>query len=496
MRSSVVPRPHVTRLTDSGFRKGGRVPNLQWLHSRLFWTIAGPAIAAVLITGLTTALAAPFWLTVTAILLIVTALAAWMQRRVISPLESLVRTVERHRTGSGSESGRTVQAFGLGELVEAVDDWNRQVSDRFSELEHQTAKHTRTDQLLQTVLGTISEGVVVVDSAQRILFANAAARPLLDFATRDVLDQPLWEVARSPYVQELLQPVLATGGQKRTEFELPRTRSVVAATATALPAKPIPGAVLMLQNVTELRRLEKLRQDFVSNVSHELKTPLTSIQAYTDTLLEGAVDDPQYNREFLGRIMEQSERLYDLILDLLRLAKIETQQEAFDIRAVELRGPIEDCVASHVAVARSKSLELTHEGCSEPIFVQADARELRTILDNLLDNAIHYTPVGGRVVVRVARDEAFARLQVEDTGVGIARDQQARIFERFYRADRARNRDRGGTGLGLAIVKHLAQLFGGSVEVVSELGRGSTFTVSLLLADTVHPEPEQAAATS
>ncbi|MGE4003042.1 MAG: sensor histidine kinase, partial [Planctomycetaceae bacterium] len=333
-----------------------------------------------------------------------------------------------------------------------------------------------------------------IDNEQRILFTNDAARLLLDFEVQDVLGRQLWEVARSPHIQELVRPVLESREQRRTEFPLPRLRSVVAATATALPHKPIPGAVLVLQNVTELRRLEKLRQEFVSNVSHELKTPLTAIQAYADTLLDGDFDDSEQNRAFLERIVEQSERLYELILDLLRLAKIESQPEGFDVRAVNLARAVRDCLAEHAPVAQAREVELTEEGAEEPIDVLADLHELRTILDNLVENGINYTPAGGRVVVRWSRQGEFARLQVEDTGVGIAKDQQTRIFERFYRADRARNRARGGTGLGLAIVKHLVQLFGGSVEVVSELGKGSTFTVSLRIPEAAHRDHCQAVA--
>ena len=323
------------------------------------------------------------------------------------------------------------------------------------------------------------EGVVVLDSDQRILFTNAAARPLLDVQTSDVLNRPLWEVARLVPVNRLVEQVLETGRRTSDEYEVPRTKRSVAVTADALPREPVPGAMLVLHDVTELRRLESLRRDFVSNVSHELKTPLTSIQAYADTLLDDGFDDSEQGRHFLTKIAEQSERLGELILDIIRLGKIESEPDVFEIRPVSVAPIIASCLEAHATVAKAKDIALDAEPVEEPMAVMADAGELRTILDNLVDNALNYTPRSGRVTVRVTRGEdALVGIQVADTGIGIPSDQD-RIFERFYRVDRARDRQRGGTGLGLSIVKHLCQLFGGRVDVQSELGVGTRFTAWL-----------------
>ncbi len=464
------------------------------LITRLSRTMLIPAVVASLLICILVAFSAPAWLAVPVVLLAAMGQIWWLHRQIVVPVESMIDTVNQLRKSSLSEPDEIVRPDELGALARVLQDVARTLADRVSALERRDVEHAQAEQLLQAVLRTMSEGVVAIDSEQRILFTNDAARPLLDFEVHDVLGRQLWEVSRSPRIQELVRSVLETREQRRTEIDLPRSRSVVSATATALPQEPIPGAVLMLQNVTELRRLEKLRQDFVSNVSHELKTPLTAIQAYADTLLDGALDDPLRSREFLERIVEQSERLFELILDLLRLAKIESQPEAFDLRPVNLRDAAGDCLVEHAPIAQASEIELMGEGAEEPIWVQADSHELRTVLDNLVENAINYTPAGGRVVVRWSRNGAFARLQVEDTGVGIAKDQQARIFERFYRADRARNRSCGGTGLGLAIVLHLVQLFGGSVDIASELGKGSTFTITLRIADAAHREHSQAVA--
>jgi two-component system phosphate regulon sensor histidine kinase PhoR len=247
--------------------------------------------------------------------------------------------------------------------------------------------------------------------------------------------------------------------------------------------------VLVMHETTALRRLESLRRDFVANVSHELKTPLSSIKAYAETLRNGALNDPQASVTFVERIQEQADRLHHLILDMLSLARIESEQEVFEISSVSVQEAVDGCFESHRPAADAKQIQLIAEPQSTGCFVKADPEGLREILDNLVDNAIKYTPDGGRVIVRWRANEAAdggntrtATIEVEDTGIGIAADALTRVFERFYRVDKARSRELGGTGLGLAIVKHLAQSFGGGVSARSQTGHGSTFLVTLPLS--------------
>jgi len=222
-----------------------------------------------------------------------------------------------------------------------------------------------------------------------------------------------------------------------------------------------------------------LRREFVSNVSHELKTPLASISAYAETLLDGALEDEGANRLFVTRIYEQAERLNTLILELLELARLESHEETFEVQAIDATRVLQASVEGHRAVASAKNLTLRSPENAEPLMILADADGLQTIIDNLLDNAINYTPAGGRVSVDWGEEDDWAWITVQDTGVGIPREFQARIFERFFRVDKARSRELGGTGLGLSIVKHLCQVFGGHVRVQSALGQGSTFLVRL-----------------
>jgi two-component system phosphate regulon sensor histidine kinase PhoR len=226
--------------------------------------------------------------------------------------------------------------------------------------------------------------------------------------------------------------------------------------------------------------LERLRQEFTSNVSHELKTPLSVIKACTESLIDGAADDLVMRREFLQQIDEQADRLHALILDLISLGRIETGKEVLTFDALDLQRVVVDCLDRHRPRSASHGLTLTLEATPAADFtVLADQEAVEQILDNLVDNAIKYTPSGGHINVRLARIGEQIRLDVMDTGIGIPERDLPRIFERFYRVDKARSRQLGGTGLGLSIVKHLVQLHQGAVDAVSSVGFGSTFTVTL-----------------
>jgi two-component system phosphate regulon sensor histidine kinase PhoR len=272
---------------------------------------------------------------------------------------------------------------------------------------------------------------------------------------------------------------------------------ILSVRGTPLPGRPSAGAVLVFHDMTELRRLERMRQDFVANASHELKTPLASIKAYTETLLDWALHDEAVNVRFLERIDEQVERLNRLILDLLSLARLESGQEVFDHQPLNLLPVLESCVEDHRGRAATKNLTLAFEpGDLDPqeALVRADEEAVRQIADNLIDNAIKYTPENGSVRVRcLARWDAIA-VEVWDTGIGIPRDDLPRIFERFYRVDKARSRELGGTGLGLSIVKHVVQSIGGKIEVSSRVGSGSKFTVHLPRCVVADPDPAPQAA--
>jgi two-component system phosphate regulon sensor histidine kinase PhoR len=371
----------------------------------------------------------------------------------------------------------------LNVLGQAFDRIQRKLATRVDQLKQNTER-------LAAVLGNMAEGVIAVGIDENILLANEASRKLLDMTVADPLHRPLLEVTRSLAVHGAFMEVLQSSPPVQKEFESSGpSRRVLSLRATRLPGEPCPGVMLVLHDVSELRRLENLRREFVANVSHELKTPLASIKAYAETLKMGAINDPEHGVAFVSRIEEQADRLHQLILDLIHLARVESGQEAFDIVDVDLADAVHDCLDQHAAPAASKEITLLAIPPNSPIVALADEQGIRTILDNLIDNAIKYSPVGGRVEVRWRSGDDEAIVEVQDSGIGIAEKDQSRIFERFYRVDKARSREVGGTGLGLAIVKHLAQAFGGSVGVDSQPKQGSTFRIRLPLGKTMAATP-------
>ena len=354
-------------------------------------------------------------------------------------------------------------------------------------LEAKIAQLEQDRQQLSAVLSGMAEGVIAIDARRRLLFANASADRLFGLGPASV-GRLVPELIRSPQVQDAVETTLAGSEPYRGEITIigrdtglrahPRVLSVH---GTPLSGSPPPGAVLVFHDVTDLRRLERMRQDFVANVSHELKTPLASIKAYTETLLDWALHDESVNERFLRRIDEQAERLNLLIMDLLSLARLESGQNIYEHGPLVLAPCISSCVETHRDRAEAKRLTLALDlgPLGDSVLVLADEEAVRQILDNLIDNAIKYTPEGGSVWVRCRLEELSVSLEVADSGLGIPRDDLPRVFERFYRVDKARSRELGGTGLGLSIVKHLVQSIGGQITVESRVGAGSKFTVQL-----------------
>jgi two-component system phosphate regulon sensor histidine kinase PhoR len=387
-------------------------------------------------------------------------------REIRSGAERIARGEYGHRVQGGAwREGR--------ELARTFNEMSLRLGEQFDRLEAE--RHQ-----LRAILGGMVEGVAAVGAGQRLLFANEAAGRMLEFDPGAAVGRPLYELSRQPALQGLIERARKTGEVQHEELEFtkPTPRHLTIHVAP-LVAGGAAGAVLVLNDTSELRRLERLRQDFVANVSHELKTPLTVVKACAETLLDGAVEDPGARGPFLQQIADQAERLHALILDLLSLARVESGEQALDLHAVAVRGAVTACLDRHRPRAEAKRMTLEAIPPSEETTFWADEEALRQILDNLVDNAVKYTQPGGTVRVRWESGAKNVCLSVQDNGPGIPKRDLPRIFERFYRVDRARSRELGGTGLGLSIVKHLTQAMGGSVQATSELGRGTTFTVCL-----------------
>jgi two-component system phosphate regulon sensor histidine kinase PhoR len=334
------------------------------------------------------------------------------------------------------------------------------------------------------ILSSMIEGVAVISGDERIIFSNGPFSRILGLDdVREIEGRPLLEVARQ---SDLLAAIkMALSGQQQVTSEIvvgtvrPRSFAVTAAPVQASSHK---GAVLVLHEITDLRRLERVRQDFVANVSHEFRTPLTAIQGFAETLLSGALEDPANRRRFVEIIREHATRLARLTEDLLKLSRIEAGQLKLEFRPVSVSRLIESCVeTAHLkAVPRQLALNVRLPEGLPP--VRGDSNSLQEVLQNLLDNALQYTPAGGKIDVSASCSNGRVVVTVADTGIGIPQVEQERIFERFYRVDAARSREAGGTGLGLSIARHIMEAHGGRLWVESAVGEGSRFHFSIPVA--------------
>jgi two-component system phosphate regulon sensor histidine kinase PhoR len=368
-----------------------------------------------------------------------------------------------------------------------LEELARTLNDTAARLDATIRALTEERNQSAAILASMAEGVAVVGPDERVLFCNAAFCRAVEADAEGCRGRPLIEAARNPEIVDAARKTLATGASTRSEIGALRGRSfeIIAApvelTLHGESAAAQRGVVLVLYDLSELRRLERVRRDFVANVSHEFKTPLTAIQGFAETLLGGALEDAANSRRFLEIIREHAARLGRLTDDLLKLSRIEAGKLEIELRPVALAEVIASCVDTTRLKADAKQLALEVD-CPENLpAVRGDSGLLREILQNLLDNAVQYTPPGGRITVRAraVADGREVEVAVEDTGIGILSAEQERIFERFYRVDAARSREAGGTGLGLSIARHLVEAHGGRIGVESEVGKGSRFFFTL-----------------
>ncbi|MGB7282054.1 MAG: ATP-binding protein [Candidatus Acidiferrum sp.] len=347
---------------------------------------------------------------------------------------------------------------------------------------------TEERNLSSAILGSMVEGVAVVNNSERLVFANPGFAEILDLDVPPTSGSALVEVVRQTELLEAVRKVLS--GEPRVQSEIVTgtlRQHYFAITVAAVRAGDTTGAVVVLHDITELRRLERVRRDFVANVSHEFRTPLTAIQGFAETLLAGALDDPQNRTRFLEIILEHSRRLARLTEDLLVLSKMDAERLELEIQRLRVSQLVESCLETAQRRAAEKNLRISVTMPKHLPDIAGDRRRLAEVLQNLLDNAIQYTIPGGQIILSAKTAEAEVILTVSDTGIGIPKSDQPRIFERFYRVDVARSREAGGTGLGLAIAKHLVEVHGGRLWVDSEVGQGSHFHFSVPMFEEEHP---------
>jgi two-component system, OmpR family, phosphate regulon sensor histidine kinase PhoR len=395
-------------------------------------------------------------------------------RRICRPLELLSETI-RHHEHSPSRLGPQ-STLELSDLSEAFHRLHEQLEER-----SHTIGRKGTEQ--QAVLASMAEGVLAVDSEQRVITLNRAAADLIGIAVEEAAGKNLQSVLRNADLRRFVLRALESLDSIEDDITLLGERpKVLQARGTALRdsrGRAI-GAVIVLNDVTHTRHLENIRRDFVANVSHELKTPIASIKGFVETLLDGAVHEPADAERFLRIVVKQADRLNTIIEDLLSLSKIEQSEEAGDLPLEYF--PIRDVLESVLTDCENKANErqITLElNCQDPQATAINPRLLEQAVANLVDNALKYSEPGSRIEIYASSNEREVVIAVRDHGCGIEREHLPRLFERFYRVDRARSRKLGGTGLGLAIVKHIVQAHRGRIDVESTPGQGSTFRIHL-----------------
>ena len=340
---------------------------------------------------------------------------------------------------------------------------------------------------LETVLANIGEGVLAIDQEGRLVLANHSACQMLVMNEQNVIGRTLVEQIRIPELTAAIEKAQQERTGLECEFQtLSEPRRTICATLTSLESSKV-SVPVMMHDVIGIRQLETMRRDFVANVSHELKTPLASIKAYAETLSMGAINDQERNVEFVEQIEVQASLLDRHIQDLMQIAQIESGKANLEITSLDVNALCRECHQQLEAIATKRNIDFSLDLADQSFNVMGDAEAFRTILTNLISNAIQYTPQGSVTIRTGLQNESGDQrvvVEVIDTGIGISAIQQSRIFERFYRADKARSRDMGGTGLGLAIVKHLTTAFDGEISVESKIGKGSVFRVEFPLATT------------
>jgi two-component system phosphate regulon sensor histidine kinase PhoR len=331
----------------------------------------------------------------------------------------------------------------------------------------------------EAILVSMVEGVLAVDKDLRVTFCNHSFARTLGARVPVVPGIPLAELVRDPALREIMTRVLATGDRVEQRLTLPAAGAhSFEVLAGPMGVPPAHGVLAILHDVTELERLERVRKDFVANVSHELRTPLTAIRGYSETLLDGGLEDLQNNRRFVEVILAQATRLSNIAADLLSLSELESSGAAAAPHPVSIRAALESAMRT---VESAAHLQGVHVICEKLQDVKVIGHELRLeqIFVNLLDNAVKFNRPNGEVQIEMRSKNGHVSILIGDTGIGIPSEDLPRVFERFYRVDKARSRAMGGTGLGLSIVKHAVEQMGGTIKVASRLGEGSEFTIDL-----------------
>ncbi|MBU4376574.1 MAG: cell wall metabolism sensor histidine kinase WalK [Candidatus Omnitrophica bacterium] len=391
----------------------------------------------------------------------------------IKPINRMIQISRKYSEGDFSR--RIIQSSKdeMGQLANTLNKMAQDIEDKIKEIKAQNQK-------LAAIFNSMIEGIIVVDKSSHIISINPTIEKIFGVSKEEVLGNIFLESIRNNDISEVINSVLKESESisKEINLLLPVRKTFEVSAAPIFDNDTVNGCLVVIHDITEIRRLETIRSDFVANVSHELKTPLTSIKGFIETLLEGALDDKENNRSFLKIIQDHAERLDKLVNDLLSLAHLESKEIALEKKSFDLRKQVDEIIASFKTQLKKKDMELKND-LPSGFMITADKDKVEQVFTNLIDNAIKFNKEKGLIKIYGQTVNGRVKITVEDSGIGIPGKDVPRIFERFYRVDKARSRELGGTGLGLSIVKHIVELHNGTVGVESVEGLGSNFWLIL-----------------
>lgn len=414
--------------------------------------------------------------------LIISFLSSRIMNEMVKPIEEAIVVAKHLAKGNFKARASHGKNDETGQL-------SRSLNTLAANLEEVTSTHQAQQERLETLIENMGSGLILINIKGAISIINKSCKQIFQEDTEHWLNKIYYSVIPHKEINKIIQEIFMTEKRQKKHIILPiqlemRHFDVYAAPIISSGGKEsLKGIVLVFHDITELKKLEQVRKDFVANVSHELKTPVTSVKGFTETLLDGASEDETLRKRFLKIIWEESERLQSLIQDLLELSKIEQSEFQLNWHRVDLSMLTDDVIVMLINKADQKKIKLKKERKGSSV-IEGDPLRIKQIMINLVNNAIAYTPTGGHIAIKIKETDKKVLFTVEDTGIGIRKDEIPRVFERFYRVDRARSRNSGGTGLGLAIVKHLVEAHHGDISVESEMGIGTTFTIGFFIEQT------------
>ncbi len=419
------------------------------------------AIRKIVLLGLAFALAFAF------------ILGSILAARIIRPIDKMIQVSRKFSEGDFSRRIFQAPQDEIGELAATLNKMAEDIENKVREVKTQ-------NQELAAVFNSMIEGIIVVDNTARIVSINPAVAKIFGISAKGVVGKLLLEAIRNNAVAEVINNALEKGENVRGEITLTYPiKKVFEISATSIFSdKEVSGCLSVIHDITEIRRLETIRSDFVANVSHELKTPLTSIKGFVETLLEGALDDKENSRNFLKIVQDHTERLDTLVNDLLVLSNLESKEISLKKENVSLRQELEKVILGFKSQINRKNIEIKND-LPPGLMIMADKNRIEQVFTNLIDNAIKFNKEKGSIRIYDQDAPGKIKIIIEDSGIGIPEKDVPRIFERFYRVNKARSHELGGTGLGLSIVKHIVELHGGTIGVESMEGLGSKFCFTL-----------------